>query len=113
MEQEDWSAWDSNYWKLDEGKQATVTLGNWRNENKAFGDEAPKRKFVVDVLQAEGEKFEPPKVFATASFGLVRDFRPICKTAEEQGKETIRVILKKRDNRYTVTNFPTEQQVAA
>lgn len=113
MEQQDWAAWDSSYWKLEEGQQATVTLSNWRNEDKAFGDEAPRRKFVVDVLQSDGETYDTPKVFATASFGLVRDFRPICQAAEEQGEDTIRVILKKRDNRYTVTNFPTEQKVVA
>lgn len=102
------------YFTLDEGKQATVVLSNWRMEKTQFEKEPEKSALVFDVINIDGEDCDTPKTYSTRSYLLAKEFNAIIERAEDQGAETIRVVLKKNmDGRYMVIDHPFEQKVTA
>lgn len=102
------------FFTLDEGKQATVVLTNWRMEKTQFENDPEKLALVFDVVSIDGEECDSTKTYSTRSYLLAKEFNTIIERAENRGDDTIRVVLKKNmDGRYMVLDHPVEQKVTA
>ena len=99
----EWEQFQSRFLRIEPGDQADVTLTNWRQEKRSFGDNGPRPALVFDVTAIDEKAQTPLLEWSTTSSQLAEEFRRMIERAEKQEKEFLVVRMKRQsDKRYAL-----------
>lgn len=114
MEEIDWSAFASPYWRPTTGEQHRLVLAYWRQETRSYDDDKTEKPVLVfDVLKVDGEEFaQGQRIFVTGASSFAEAIRPVITKAELRKEKAVNVIIRyDKDKKYTVIDLFEEPRV--
>jgi len=101
-----WGDFQNTFLRVEPGTTIDVTLTNWRQGEKTFNPGEPRTALIFDVVVVGDVEYKDPLEWSTTSAALAHEFKPLIARAEQAGRKSLRVRMKRgTDKRYMVVEL--------